>query len=237
MSREISEDFSELVNFLNGYDLNGLTENADFVTILSQQHKKYFAYLTFIAELTEMSGGKATEPKISKKQLSFLTESCSDIGSSIFVMSHGAYKASRMMLRSSIETFNKGFCLDDIPNIDTVKSVYNIFDMIKNLEFFKEEPNKGNLELLHQGYKILCQDTHTATTMNMANITALNYFPRFDLHEASQLANISVGLVSAYNTLLAIKFNSYFHKMHHRNKENIMGSIKKQYRPIIQGIL
>lgn len=236
MSREISEDFFTLKSFLKSYSLIDLSSNKDFLRILSQQHKKYFAFLTIVAELTELSKNKELKPTISSKQLSFLTESCSDIGNSIFVMTHGSYKASRMMLRSSIETFNKAFNLDDVPNIDREKSVFAIFDGIRGLDFFQGEPKKGILESIHQDYKTLCQDTHTATELNMAQITALKYFPTFALEEASKLSEIVMRLVSNYNILLALKYNFHFHQMHHKNRENILENIQRQFRPLILGI-
>ncbi|WP_347159414.1 hypothetical protein [Pontibacter chitinilyticus] len=235
MSREINEDFSSLVAFLKGYNLTSLAINEDFLKIISQLHKKYFAYLTFIAELTYLQKkGQATA--LSVKQIEFITESCSDVGSSIFVMTQGAYKASRMMLRSSIETFIKGFNLDEIPDLDSEKSVYAIFDKVKALSFFQIEPNKALLESIHQDYKLLCKDTHTATALNMRHITAMKYFPSFDIAEATQLKEFSIRLVSNYNTLLGIKYNSLFHLMHYKNKENILESIQRKFKPLLLGV-
>lgn len=237
MSREIPDDFSNLITFLKGYNLSELGSNQSFIKILSQQHKKYFSYLTFVAELTELSKDKKLEPNISKKQLDFITESCSDVGSTIFVMSHGAYKAARLTLRSSIETFNKGFNLDFIPDLDQEKSVFVIFDKIKELDFFKGEPNKSLMNSIHQDYKTLCEDVHTASRLNMQHITALKYFPTFEIEEATELSDLIMRLVSSYNSLLSMKYNSQFHKMHHRNKENITETIPKKIRPLIQGIV
>ena len=237
MSREIPDDFANLITFLKGYNLTALGSNQPFIKILSQQHKKYFSYLTFVAELTQLSKDKKLEPNLSQKQLDFITESCSDIGSTIFVMAHGAYKAARLSLRSSIETFNKGFNLDFITTLDEEKSVFAIFDKIKDLDFFKNDPTKSLINSIHQDYKTLCEDAHTATRLNMQHITALKYFPTFDIDEANELSNLLMKLVSSYNSLLGIKFNSQFHRMHHRNKENITETIPKKLRPLIQGIV
>ena len=128
MSREIPDDFAKLVDFIKEYNLQTVASNREFLKILSQQHKKFYSYLTCVAELTELSKNTSLKPKIVKNQIAFITESCSDIGSTLFVMTHGAYKASKMMLRSSIETFLKGFTLDELTNINLEKSVFNIFD-------------------------------------------------------------------------------------------------------------
>lgn len=236
MSREITQDFSNLVEFIKGYNLQALSGNTDFLRILSQQHKKFFSYLTCIAELIPLAKDNTLSPTISDNQLDFITESCSDIGSALFVMTHGAYKASKMMLRSSIETFHKGFNLDSIPDLDQEKSVFNIFDRVKALPFFANEPQRSLFDTIHQDYKLLCQDTHTAADINMQHITALKYFPTFSINDATQLSDILMRLVSSYNTLICLKYNEHFQKMHHRNKENIIENIPKPFRPLIHGV-
>lgn len=236
MSREITQDFSNLVEFIKEYNLQALSGNADFLRILSQQHKKFFSYLTCIAELIPLAKDNTLSPAVSDNQLDFITESCSDIGSALFVMTHGAYKASKIMLRSSIETFHKGFNLDLIPDLDQEKSVFNIFDRVKALPFFANEPQKSLFDTIHQDYKLLCQDTHTAADINMQHITALKYFPTFSIVDATQLSDILMRLVSSYNTLICLKYNEHFQKMHHRNKENIIENIPKPFRPLIHGV-
>jgi hypothetical protein len=236
MSREISQDFSNLVEFIKKYNLQTLSGNNDFLTILSQQHKKFFSYLTCIAELIPLARENTLSPTISDNQIDFITESCSDIGSATFVMTHGAYKASKMMLRSSIETFQKGFNLDLIPDLDQEKSVFNIFDRVKALPFFANEPQKSLFNIIHHDYKLLCQDTHTAADINMQHITALKYFPTFSIVDATQLSDTLMRLVSSYNTLICLKYNEHFQKMHHRNKENIIENIPKPFRPLLHGI-
>lgn len=236
MSREITQDFSNLVEFIKGYNLQELSGNADFLRILSQQHKKLFSYLTCIAELIPLAKDNTLAPAVSDNQLDFITESCSDIGSALFVMAHGAYKASKMMLRSSIETFHKGFNLDLIPDLDQEKSVFNIFDRVKALQFFANEPQKSLFNTIHQDYKLLCQDTHTAADINMQHITALKYFPTFSIVDATQLSDILMRLVASYNTLICLKYNEHFQKMHHRNKENIIENIPKPFRALIHGV-
>lgn len=236
MSRETTQDFANLVKFIEEYNLRTLPTNPDFLNVLSQQHKKFFSYLTCIAELVPIVKDTSLTPLISNDQLDFITESCSDIGNALFVMTHGAYKASKMMLRSSIETFHKGFNLDAIARLDQEKSIFVLFDKIKVLPFFSREPAKSLFEIIHQKYKLLCQDTHTAANINMQHITALKYFPTFSINEANKLSSTLIQLVSCFNTLICLKYNMHFQKMHHKNKENIIESIPRQYRPLIHGI-
>ena len=143
MSRELRADFQKLHDFFSKYNLLPVLANGDFITILSQQHKKYYSYLTCIAELLHQKENGNIGYTISKdKQFAFIVESCSDIGNAIFLMANGSYKAAKLMQRSSIETFIKGFNLDEIPNIDSEKSVYKIFDNVKAANFFGTSPSK-----------------------------------------------------------------------------------------------
>jgi hypothetical protein len=151
-------------------------------------------------------------------------------------MTHGAYKASKMMLRSSIETFLKGFSLDEISDIDQEKSVYNIFDRVKGLAFFQDGSTKELFLGIHNEYKSLCQDAHTATDENMQHITALKYFPTFQIEEATEVSESLMRLVSSFITLICLKYNEHFIKMHHRNKENVIENIPKRYRALVHGI-
>ena len=237
MSREISADFDFLKDFFDKYELRPLLQNADFLSVLSQQHKKYYSYLTLIAEIIDIRDRHSQiKPSISSTQLEFFLESCSDIGSSIFVMANGSYKAAKMMQRSSIETFLKAFTLDVIDDIDKEKSMFALFDKIKEEDFFSKSPQNELLNVIHQKYKLLCQDVHTASSINMNHISALKYFPTFSKKNAEHVSDTLLQLVSSYNTLIGIKYTAYFPKMHHRNRENILENVPKKYRQRLQGL-
>lgn len=235
MSREIKADFEKLKEFFNTYELPELNENKQLLAILSQQHKKHYSILAFLSELVKLRETVEEEP-ISQLQIDFLLESASDIGNSMFMMMHGAYKPARMMLRSSIENFLKAISLDTEQDINQEKSVYKIFDRVKALDFFQKDPMKEIFTQIHQTYKELCSDTHTASEINMAHITAMKYFPGYDSKEATTTNDVTIKLASHFLVLICLKFNSIFHVMHHRNKENILISIPKEHRPKIQGI-
>lgn len=236
MPREITEDLSKLVSFIKEYSLENLSSNVDFNRILSSIHKKYYSLLTCIAELNFLSNDESIDPPINDVQIAYLTESSSDIGNAIFVMANGAYKPSKLMIRSSIETFMKGFCLDWYPTIVQEKSLYKMFDAIKILPFFQNVETKKIFDNIHTNYGILCEDTHTARQINMQQVTALSYFPRFQKQDAEKVNKFITSLVQDYLYLLCAKYNTHYHKMHHRNKENIIDSISKNLRPHIIGI-
>lgn len=236
MSREITADFDSLLDFLKKYSITKHTEDHNFIKIISTEHKKYFAYLTCIAELIHLSKTQSLTPELSDDQILFLKESCSDIGNAYFVMIHGAYKPSRLMLRSSIETFLKGFTLDEYTGVTTEKSLYKIFETVKKLPFFESELIKSMYDDIHSKYGKLSEDIHTATELNMTHVTALNYFPEFNKIEAEQISKYISELVMNYIALITIKYNAYFFKMHHKSREIILANIERSVRPLIVGI-
>lgn len=236
MSREIKKDFEDLVKFVKDYNLKHLSENNEFKFFVSKTHKKYFSYLTLIAELQNYLNTTEFDYNIIEKEFNFLKESCSDTGNSFFLAFHGSYKASKLILRSSIETFIKGFFLSFIIDIDEETSIFEMFRKVRALPFSNLEPNKSLLNSIHNKYKLLCRDVHTATDVNMANISALNYFPNFDEDEANNLSSLITELISEYITLLCIKYNNQFHVFHYENKKIILNSVKKAYKPTINNI-
>ena len=236
MSREIKSDLDNLVNFIGAYNLAHLNCDEDFICSIKKQHKKYFAYLVYIAEIQGYVDDNLFQTVFTSNQLLYIKESCSDIGSSFFSTFHGIYKSSKLLLRSSIETFLKGFCLDEITDIDKETSMYRMFDDIRGIDFFSRRPQVLMLDKIHQVYKTLCGDVHTATIRNMASISALSYFPTFNKLESEFVCKYTLDLIPCYLTLLLLKYNKQFHKFDYRNKDIIMESIPKKYRPIINNI-
>ncbi|MCB9049724.1 MAG: hypothetical protein H6556_09850 [Lewinellaceae bacterium] len=233
MSREIKKDFDHFVAFLKNYNLKKLFDDDQIINDLSRVHKKYFSYLSLISELDQYKNDDTYDIPLRTDQFSYLAESSSDIGSAIFHSVNGSYKSSRMLLRSSIETFFKGFCFDEIEDILEEKRVFVIFDKIKELNYFKNEAQRSQFEICHVEYADLCKDVHTAEEINMQKLTALKYFPSYDPEKMNSICERILKITPAFLFLLCNKFNQQFQKMHHRNKENILHSIKKKLRPTI----
>ena len=103
MSRIVTDDFKELKDFFLNYSTASNLENEDFVKFLSSYHKKYLAYLTYIAEISSYKTKKSLAGMLDS-QFDFFSESCSDCGLALFDSVNGNYKAARLLLRSSIES-------------------------------------------------------------------------------------------------------------------------------------
>lgn len=235
MSRRVKDDFEKLLGFFDSYSLNPNIKNSEFQTFISTYHKRYYAYLTFMAELSQYK----SRPQLSgliDSQYRLYSESCSDCGIALFDSVNGNYKGSRLLLRSSIENFIKAVCLDEDTTIDQEKSVYVLFDRAKAIPFFSEATTKKLYDVVHQQYKELCKDVHTATINNMMQLSALNTLPSFDVAQARSVAVVVLSLISAYVTLLALKYNAFYHTIHYENKDIIQTALIKEYANAINNI-
>lgn len=233
MSREIAADYNSLKVFLESYRLLHI-EDHDFVILSKQLQKKYFAFITFIGEINDLN---TVNSNIIKDELLYLNECCSDLGSAFFTSIHGTYKPSKLILRSSIETFTKGYFADEFPDILTEKSMYVLFDKVKKSTILLTTDYMNHYNIIHDKYKLLCADTHTADERNMGKIDKLGVFPYFDKSEFMNISSIFTVLVKEYLFLLCIKHNVSFHKMDYRNKDIILNQLSKQHRAIINGNL
>ena len=117
MSRRVKDDFEKLVGFFDSYSLKPNNKNKEFQTFLSAYHKRYYAYLTFMAELSQYKS-KPLLTRLNDNQYRFYSESCSDCGIALFDSVNGNYKGTRLLLRSSIENFMKAVSLDEDTTID-----------------------------------------------------------------------------------------------------------------------
>lgn len=232
MSRIISEDFDNLLDFFRKYNLKSLVDDENFKPIISRMHKKYFSLLALLVELDNLGAFKSELNKNDHSK-DYLYESMSDLGNSFFLTLNGAYKSSRLMLRSSIETFVKGIAVEQLPNIITEKRVSRIFEEAADISLFENDPLKSCFFEIKTKYSELCADTHTAHTTNMQHMSALNYFPTKDINNAGKVADLFVFLIQNYIFIISMKYNEFFHKIHHSNKSDIKRAIKKSYRPFV----
>lgn len=227
MSRIIKNDFKSVKEFINDYSLSHLLKDKGFVELISSCHKKYFSYLTLIAEIDD---------DLNEKESLYFTESVSDVATSFFHLFSGSYKSSKLILRSSIENFIKGFSLLDIPDIDKETRVSNMFMRVKQLPVLEHEFPKNEFAMIHNCYKDLCKDVHSADEINMEKISALNLFPKYSRKELEAVVSIFIKLIQSYITLLCYTKNQKFHKIHYINREIILGGVNRNKRPFINDI-
>ena len=232
MTRIVKDDFDGLTIFVQDYSLASLVDDKDFISFLSKLHKKFYSYLVLVEELRLCVDVNTKKPIIHKESFKYLEESASDCGQCLFLAINGCYKGTRLLLRSSIENFLKGICMDEVPQIIVEKSVFQVFDDAASTNVFKENKLKENL---HNIYSELCMDVHTADSTRMASVSALKFFPHFDKKEAEKLGNIYIKLLPIFITALCIKFNSHFHSINYQNKEVISKTLIDELRATIYG--
>lgn len=234
MARTLKGDFTKLQKFIAEYRLLVLLKDEELITLFSQIHKKYYSLMALIYEL-ELIGEEGEEIFIPEEKDLFF-ETVSDVGNSLFLTIHGAYKPARLILRSSIETFLKGYSIAKLPEIDKEKRIYQMFEQIAEISCFQESTNKNIFNQILGFYSELSKDTHTATKKQMQHTSSLNYFPTKSVDEVKKITDIISKLIPHYLFLVSVKFNNEFHKIHHDNKKIIIDNIKKKLRPIIHNI-
>mgnify|MGYP004455460949 FL=1 len=236
MSRLIKEDYDKLCTFIKDYSLSDVLEIDDAKKLLSSFHKKYFAYLVLIEEIHHKIEQYDEVLKMPKEQYEYLQESCSDVGQAFFLTFHGCYKGAKLLLRSSIENFLKGSCLDEDKSLPSTKSVFEVFDKARATGTFKE--TKENLHAqLHNEYALLCQDVHTADVSHMASITALNHFPSFHNEDAGNILKMVQKIIPIYITTIALKYNLAYHSMSYDYKEITNKEIINDYKKEVHNIV
>src|SRR5690554_4190998 len=176
--RIVKEDFDDLKKYIECFNISPLLKDKNYLNFISTCHKKYYSF--FIASIEFESCYNSNSYK-------FVKETNSDLATSLFHIMTGSYKSARLLLRSSIECFLKSFTLDSLSDIDKEKSVYEIFDKVKNLSYFKNEPQKSEFKIIHNTYKELCKDVHASDKINMAQIDALDLLPSYSEKDANKI--------------------------------------------------
>ena len=104
MSYYIRDDASKLMKYFKSYSLENLFTNSEFGEDYKIVHRKIFGYLVLYCEIENQN---MNTKLFSDQALFYLKESVSDILQSLFAWVNGAYKSADLLLRSSIENFNK----------------------------------------------------------------------------------------------------------------------------------
>ena len=117
MPRDTRVDLQQLLTFIDSYNLSHLIKDNDFILSIKQQHKKYYSYLTYIAEIQQYINDSNSGVIFRNDQYPFLKESCSDIGIAFFSSFHGNYKTIQFLCQRSIK--NQDIAIDT-PIIQTI---------------------------------------------------------------------------------------------------------------------
>jgi len=241
MTRETKADLQKLLEFIDGYSLSALSNQRGFRTILSKAHSGYLALLTFSAEIDEQASDvetsqadKASLPLPQEKE--YLEEAISDIGQALFCWIHGCNKGARILVRSSIETFAKGICCGDEPQILTLKRVHDVFEVCSKTSFLSSSPNDSIFAEMVQKYGELCAYVHTGSRESMASISSIDHFPVFHESDSRETCDVITYVAARMLLILSFRFNEAFHRMHHRNRESIMDCLIPAYRRRIQNL-
>lgn len=217
MNRKIKNDADKLINYFKEYTLEDIFTNEGFKNKYRMVHKKALGYLVLFAEIEIQNKKKNT---FSEKSMFYLKESVSDVLQSFFTWVNGAYKGADLLLRSSIENFNKAIIGNYNNQVYVEKSVYKIFDMAsQRSEYQSMMTNESFYDVLHRVYVELCKSTHTATNDDMDHITAMNLLPKYDDDKAEDYMNLMILLLDAYLGFFLANYKEFVDKMYRENMD------------------
>ena len=139
MTRIVSQDFSQLRAFLNTYSLSSVCNDTDYTRLLSHMHKRYFSLLALLAELetdgySHIKSLYKLDEQSQTKLANYLKEAISDLGLALFSWTHGAYKSSRSIMRSSIENTIRALSVLEDPSICAITVTPNLFEKASQLD-------------------------------------------------------------------------------------------------------
>lgn len=234
MSRECKSDFDEFVNYISTYKVDDNLTKKSYVDTAKNMHKAYFSLLHWHTEFLHQKDFFKEKFSNNEEVLIRISEVISDVGSSKFNWINGSYKASRVMLRSSIENFIRALSSIKNNSLLTEKSMYALMEQAKASQIFTSSQKvKDCFTSLHNSYKELCKDTHTAKAENMERVTSLIDYPKFHEEKSKKAGEIFSSVVKNVLLILCLVFNSLYHKMHHKNRENILISIPRISKPLV----
>lgn len=234
MTRECNKDFSLYIKYISEYKIVDNLNHKPYLASAKSMHKAYFSLINWHVEYQHQMEYFKVKYTSNTDILLRLSEAVSDIGASKFNWLNGSYKASRVMLRSSIENFVRAISAIENESQIQEKSVYSLLDKAKDSDIFNSSEHvNASYKALHLRYKELCKDTHTSSCQNMDQITSLVDYPKYIEDKSQDTDNIFISVVKNILIILCLSFNDLYHKMHHRNKENIINSIPRLTRPFV----
>lgn len=231
MTREVSADFEFYKSrLLVAPSYASLLENPVFEASLKRIHRHFLALLTLALELTDPDGDGRTrfESNFGREGISYFREVVSDIGQASYCFVNGAYKASLVTMRSSIESYCKAFSAKHDPTVLTQKSVPEVFARSKASPFFKTDSGKQCLDVLLKVYDELNLYVHTVTDAQMFNVLHLGVYPQFDSAHAMKVEKIYVKITNAFVVAIVGVLRGVMFKVHYRNRENILSALSRK---------
>ncbi|MCM3623982.1 hypothetical protein M4D70_17280 [Brevibacillus borstelensis] len=222
MSREITKDCDKLIYYLKEYDLTPLCNNNEYIIDLKSMHKKVYGYLLFTTELEQQNQSISC---INDMVIDYFKESGSDMMQSVFSWANGSYKSSKLLLRSSIETFVKACIGNDDQEVFEEKSLYKLFDTAKDHSYFSGDPREKYFERIHNSYKVLCMTAHSAPTIDLASISAMKILPRYDAKASKEFSKLFTSTIEAMLSTAFLNYHSTVNNMHLFNRSIFLSSL------------
>lgn len=230
MQTIVRSDFQQLCRFTQTYSLSQVAQDPRYIALLSRIHKKYFALLVCLSELTTsgyalIAAVRNLTPACQVDMSNYMGESVSDLGIALFSWMHGSYKPMRLLIRSSIENFTRGISAVEDPTIVNENIVSTLFARASRLTLFAAPPVSSLFAALKTTYGVLCADVHTTEPSTMQHISSLNHFPAFDSDKATTNCIVFSNTCQQILSVTCVSFRDAFFTMHPTNRDLILRNL------------
>lgn len=221
---------ADLQNYLEAYELMQVAQLREHKRQLKALYRHYHAVLVWHAHLTRSSTPHLTAAEY-KTYFLFLEEAVSDLCQALFLWSHGLYKPSCLILRSSVENFFRSIGLYERQAILGITSVYELVEVIRNVPIVQSSSTTKILfEQMHGVYKTLCRHVHTSDKNHMALITAVGALPTFDKAKANTSGKHIRNQCQLSNGFLCFMFSKKLRKFHHSDRDSVLDALRPSIR-------
>lgn len=232
----VNKSFQELSAYLGSYNLTAITAEAEFNKGLKSSYKRYHALLIWHANLSKGCIWPTKKTK-SKEFSAYFSECISDLCLAIFLYSHGTYKPSFLILRSSLENFIKCICIHEDQKVLNIKSVYEIVGIGKQTGIITSSDSASkHYKKIMDYYSDLCGFVHTADIAHMTLTNAVGVYPLFDKANATECEKMMRACITSMCCILCVMFRARFRSMHHSEQDLISDILPKLVRKELGGL-
>jgi hypothetical protein len=212
---QVEKGLQELQTFLENYNLKDVAELKEHKQTLAHIYKCYHALLVWHVVLKRITPSQLTVEEYQTFCL-FFDECVSDMCQALFLWSHGLYKPSYLILRSSVENFFRCMGFYEHQPILELNATFELIAAIRGTLLVNQSSNSLKLfQQLHQSYKVLCQYVHTSSRKQMSLTTAVGVFPKFEKKEASLAAEQLRKIITTYCAFLCFMFRYEYKRLHY----------------------
>lgn len=218
MTDPVRSSYLGMIEYVKAYSMDQIDIEDELTPYLKSFHKNLFALLCWHAEINKH------EPM--KESSMWFNECVSDLVQMILLVSQGFYKPSNLLHRSAIENFIKFFLISNSVSLDSITTVYQLFEKAKETaKFTYDEEFVDRIILLNQIYSQLCNYVHTSGEEFCTFAKALSEYPCFVEDKLKTSVSQVISTIGLLNVSMCFILPDVLPSMGYKNKDSILDII------------